>query len=29
VIAFNRDNEGGEVAVADDLPKLPFGFGRG
>src|SRR2546426_7818209 len=26
VVAFDRDDEGGEVAVADDLPKLPFGF---
>src|SRR5436190_11369007 len=26
VVAFGCDDEGGEVAVADDLPKLPFGF---
>src|SRR6266542_3126668 len=26
VVAFDRDDERGEVAVADDLPKLPFGF---
>jgi len=26
VVAFDRDDEGGEFAVADDLPKLPFGF---
>src|SRR2546425_1896211 len=26
VVAFDRDDEGGELAVADDLPKLPFGF---
>src|SRR6266853_6852032 len=26
VVAFDRDDEGGEVAVADDLPKLLFGF---
>src|SRR5436190_22211118 len=26
VVAFDGDDEGGEVAVADDLPKLPFGF---
>src|SRR5712691_5509736 len=26
VVAFDRDDESGEVAVADDLPKLPFGF---
>src|SRR6266550_3982897 len=26
VLAFDRDDEGGEVAVADDLPKLLFGF---
>src|SRR5438093_13181782 len=26
VVAFDRDDEGGEVAVADDLPNLPFGF---
>src|SRR6266536_3814991 len=26
VVAFDRDDEGGEVAVADDLPKLAFGF---
>src|SRR3954453_583645 len=26
VVACDRDDEGGEVAVADDLPKLPFGF---
>ena len=26
VVAFDRDDEGGEVAVADDLPELPFGF---
>jgi len=25
VVAVDRDDEGGEVAVADDLPKLPFG----
>jgi hypothetical protein len=24
VVAFDRDDEGGEVAVADDLPKLPW-----
>src|SRR5215216_5233103 len=26
VVAFDRDDEGGEVAVADDLAKLPFRF---
>ena len=26
VVALDRDEEGGEVAVADDLPELPFGF---
>src|SRR6059036_2303257 len=26
VVAFDRDDQGGEVAVADDLPKLAFGF---
>src|SRR5437764_14182759 len=26
VVAFDRDDEGGQVAVADDLPKLPLGF---
>src|SRR6188472_4784206 len=26
MVAFDRDNEGGEVAVADDLPKLLLGF---
>src|SRR3989442_12532048 len=26
VVVFDRDDERGEVAVADDLPKLPFGF---
>src|SRR6266571_6720954 len=26
VVAFDRNDEGGEVAVADDLPKLAFGF---
>src|SRR5262249_16904056 len=32
VVAFDRDDEGGEVAVADDLAKLFLGFehaGRG
>jgi hypothetical protein len=23
-VAFDHDHEGGEVAVADDLPKLPL-----
>jgi hypothetical protein len=26
VVAFDRDDERGEVAVADDASKLPFGF---
>src|SRR2546430_9314462 len=26
VVAFDGDDEGGEVAVADDLPKLLLGF---
>jgi hypothetical protein len=26
VVALDRDEEGGEVALADDLPELPFGF---
>jgi hypothetical protein len=26
VVAFDRDDQGGEVAVADDLPKLLLGF---
>jgi hypothetical protein len=26
VFPFDRDDEGGEVAVADDLPELLFGF---
>jgi hypothetical protein len=25
-VAFDRDDEGGEVAVADDASKLPFGL---
>jgi hypothetical protein len=28
VVALDRGGEDGEVAVADDLPDLPFGFGR-
>src|SRR5436309_15848062 len=26
VVAFDRDDEGGEVAIADDLPELLLGF---
>ena len=25
-LVFDRDDEGGEVCVADDASKLPFGF---
>jgi hypothetical protein len=26
VVWFDSDDDGGEIAVADDLPKLSFGF---
>jgi len=26
MVALDRDEEGGKVTVADDLPELPFGF---